>query len=579
MGAKPGRNDPCPCGSGRKWKVCCGAQKPAPSPVASAETLVREAERLLKAREFERAIVVLLEATRRLPDNPTVWSNLGAAQLVTRHLPEAIASLRRAIALRPNLARPRYHLGLALQHTGDEDAALAEYRRAASLDPKLSDAERKVGDILWEKGRAKEAALAYQRAFLAAPDTTAGRLSGAKALMAEDRRGEAEELLHDLILRDGSNAEAYFVLAHLQNDAGRFDEARANFERSIAIAPKQATAYKGLVSLKRLTESDRPLLEQILARQGERDLGERERMTLRFAAGKAYDDLKDYARATEQWDLANAIRRRLAPNFDREDYARRIDRILARFTGDFFASLPARSQDETPLLILGMPRSGTTLIERILSSHPRIGGGGELVFWRENGLVWADADANKLEEARRSICDAYQSVLRGIALGSGDALRVTDKMPFNFLWVGLVHFVFPRARIIHSRRHPVDTCLSVYSTQFAQDWGFASDRSDLVFYYRQYERLMDHWRTVIPSDRFLEVDYEDVTARPEEAARELVAFAGVEWDEACLRPERNPDAIRTSSKWQARQPVYRSSVERWRSYEPWLGELRELLPA
>jgi hypothetical protein len=138
--------------------------------------------------------------------------------------------------------------------------------------------------------------------------------------------------------------------------------------------------------------------------------------------------------------------------------------------------------------------------------------------------------------------------------------------------------LFPRARIIHCRRHPIDTCLSLYQTQFSQNWGFASDRGDLAWYYRQYVRLMDHWRTVLPSDRLMEIYYEETTASPGTVARRLIGFCGLEWEAACLHPEQNPSAVRTASKWQARQPIYRTSVGRWQCYEPWIGELRELLP-
>jgi len=304
-------------------------------------------------------------------------------------------------------------------------------------------------------------------------------------------------------------------------------------------------------------------------------------MTLHFAVGKGLDDLKDYAGAIEHFDAANRIRGKLT-RFSRGEHERLVDRMIARFTREFFASHPMAGNEagnETPLLVLGMPRSGTTLIDRILSSHPRVGGGGELVFWRQRGHVWADAQIDKLRAEADALRGDYLRVLRGVA-GGESALRVTDKMPFNYLWIGLVHLLFPDARILHSRRNPIDTCLSIYSTQFLAPryWGFACDRGDLAWYYRQYLRLMDHWRAVLPAERFLEVDYEETTAAPEEVARRLIAFAGLEWDPACMSPERNPDAIKTSSKWQARQPIYRSSVERWRNYEPWLGELRGLLP-
>jgi hypothetical protein len=221
-----------------------------------------------------------------------------------------------------------------------------------------------------------------------------------------------------------------------------------------------------------------------------------------------------------------------------------------------------------------MPRSGTTLIERIVSSHPQVAGAGELGFWNAHAPALVDAPLDVIASRGGAVRGDYLHLLRTVG---PEALRVTDKMPFNFLWVGLVHMVLPRARIVHCRRNPIDTCLSIYQTQFAQNWGFASDRADLAAYYRQYLRLMEHWRAVLPADRFAEVDYEDATRDPEATARRLVAFCGLPWDPACLSPERNPDAVRTASKWQARQPIYRTSVERWRSYEPWIGELRQLV--
>jgi hypothetical protein len=298
-------------------------------------------------------------------------------------------------------------------------------------------------------------------------------------------------------------------------------------------------------------------------------------MMLHFAAGKVLDDLRDYGAAMEHFDAANGIRRRIAP-FDASEFARGVDGLVARFTRDFFAKNAALgSDDETPILVLGMPRSGTTLIERILSSHPQVGGGGERSFWNENAPAWVSAPTSKLAAGAEGLRASYLGLLRGVAR---EALRVTDKMPFNFLWVGLVHVLLPKARVVHCRRNPVDTCLSMYSTYFAQHWGFASDRRDLAAYYRQYVRLTDHLRTVLPADRMIDVDYEQATASPEETARRLIAFCGLDWNQACLSPERNADAVRTASRWQARQPIYRTSVERWRNYEPWLGELRELLP-
>jgi hypothetical protein len=161
--------------------------------------------------------------------------------------------------------------------------------------------------------------------------------------------------------------------------------------------------------------------------------------------------------------------------------------------------------------------------------------------------------------------------------GDSHVARATDKMPFNYLWAGLVHLLFPNAVFVHCRRNPVDTCLSIYMTEFAAVPAFSNSFEDLVIYHRHFSRLMDHWRAVIPTDRYIEIDYEDVARDPEKTARSLLAFCGLDWDPACLHPERNRQKIATASHWQARQPIYRSSLERWRHYEPWLGELRSLL--
>jgi tetratricopeptide (TPR) repeat protein len=541
----------------------------------SAASLLQRAAGLLKAGQFEEAMGPLLEAARLDPNNPELLNNLGAACLFTRRLPEAITWLRRAIALRPTVGRPYFTLGLALAQTGDYERALEAHRRATELEPGLAEAHGRVADILMRKGMRDDAASSYERAFAAAPETTYGRLCRAKALSAQDRPREAEQQLRELVAHDSSNSEAYLVLGHLLNEAGRFDEAAASFERSIALAPWQTTAYQGLVSSRRLTESDRPLIARIVSRLEARDIADRQRMMLHFSAGKGLDDLGDYAGAIHHFDAANRIRRKLAP-FDLAKLKERVDRTIARFTRELFASNAALgNDDETPILVLGMPRSGTTLIERIVSSHPEVGGGGELVFWDQHGPAWVDAETDRLVEGADKLRGDYLRLLHAIA---PQAARVTDKMPFNFFWIGLVHLVLPRARVIHCKRNPIDTCLSVYTTYFAKDWGFASERADLVSYYREYVRLMDHWRAVLPAERLVDVEYEEATAAPEETARRLIAFSGLQWDAACLQPERNPDVVRTANKWQSRQPVYRSSVERWRHYEPWIGALKDLLP-
>jgi hypothetical protein len=212
--------------------------------------------------------------------------------------------------------------------------------------------------------------------------------------------------------------------------------------------------------------------------------------------------------------------------------------------------------------------------------HPEVGASGELQFWNQRGTEWhrSDTAGNEgpfvVSDFLAKAAADYLAVLRAIA---PKAARVTDKMPFNFLWAGLIHMAFPRATIIHCRRSAIDTALSIHQTHFRPDMAFPTGGVELVAYFRDYQRLIDHWRSVLPADRFPEVDYEDLTRAPEPVIRRIIAACGLAWDDACLRPESNPRAVNTPSKWQARQPIYRTSVARWRRYEPWLGPLRALV--
>jgi hypothetical protein len=312
----------------------------------------------------------------------------------------------------------------------------------------------------------------------------------------------------------------------------------------------------------------------------DQNLADRDRVNLHFALGKARDDLAEYEQAMRHFDEANRIEAQLQKlagrTSHRKEYAAEIDRIIETYTPEFFArQKPFGCASELPILIVGMPRSGTTLVEQILSSHTKVDSGGELTFWSEQFPALAEVAPIELDPAlTRNLATEYLAVLRDI---SPAAERVTDKTPGNFQLLGPIHLIFPQARITHCRRNPIDTCLSIYFTYFGTMKDFTGDRGDIVFFYEQYLRLTAHWRRVLRADRFLEIDYEVLVADRERLTRHIVEFCGLEWDEACLHSERNRRVIKTASNWQARQPVYTTSVARWRHYEPWLGEFRQFL--
>ena len=374
---------------------------------------------------------------------------------------------------------------------------------------------------------------------------------------------------------DPGNAMAHDLLGNLLAEFGRFEEARECFQRVIAIAPLLAGSYYDLVRCRPGTREDDDLLQRMEAALDTPGLEAAQRLRLHLALGKAADDLGDYALAMQHFDAADEVRRGSTP-FDSAAFPIQIDRLIARCTPELIARGPELgSGDARPVLIVGMPRSGTTLVEQIISMHPEVGAGGELHFWNERGAAWQRSGTEGNEKAflGKAVAD-YLRVLREIA---PKAARVTDKMPFNFLWAGLIHIALPRAIIIHCRRTSIDTALSIHQTHFHPSLAFPTGGAELVAYFRGYQRLIGHWRSVLPSDRFIEVDYEDLTREPEPVIRRIIAACGLAWNDECLRPESNPRAVKTPSKWQTRQPIYRTSVARWRRYEPWLGPLRALL--
>jgi tetratricopeptide (TPR) repeat protein len=340
----------------------------------------------------------------------------------------------------------------------------------------------------------------------------------------------------------------------------------AMLRKATEIDPDRVGAWHNIAILTKISAGERSFVERLQEMLTAPRRTDYERSMLHFALGKAYDDLGEPELAIGHFDQGNALERKKL-SFDRAEFATGIDRIIATFTADFFCRhAGVGTRDQLPLLILGMPRSGTTLVEQIVSAHPMVAAGGELTFWSEHQ---SPGSGDGLRQAGAE----YLALLRRIG---PEAARITDKGPFNFLALGQIRLALPQARVIHCRRDPIDTCLSIYFTRFAVPQPFAYDRGDLVFYYRQYQRLMAHWRAALSADRLIEVDYEAMTADPEAQTRRLIDFCGLPWDDACLAPERNQGLVRTASVWQARQPVYRSSVARWHRYQPWLGELRQL---
>lgn len=542
---------------------------------APALQLLARATQALKAGRPGDAVPLLREAAAMQPGNPGVQHDLGLACLETGLLSEAVTALRKAVAVNPRFTDAHFRLGMALEQAGEVREAIVAYDRATELLPSFTEAWYRAGALVFLLGHRMEAIGCFRRAAAAGPKTTFGRLGKARALLAEDRDAEAEKVLRQTLALDPGCAVAQDLLGNLLASDGRFAEARVLFERAVAQAPGMAGTYYDLVRCWRLTQADADLLARMAAALGTPGLAPEQRMRVHLAIGKAADDLGDYELAMRHFDTADEVRRRVAA-FDADAFEREIDRMVGRFTPELVARAPELGVAEPrPVLIVGMPRSGTTLTEQIISGHPDAAAAGELSFWGDRGTEWLQAGAAGLkapflQEAGRD----YLALLRTV---SPSAARVTDKMPFNFIWAGLIHLALPHATIIHCRRQPIDSALSIHQTHFNPQVAFPTGGAELVRYFHNYQRLTAHWRRVLPVDRFIEIDYESLTDAPEPVIRRMVAACGLPWSDVCLRPELNQRSVKTPSKWQARQPIYRDAVARWRRYEPWLGPLRALL--
>jgi tetratricopeptide (TPR) repeat protein len=544
------------------------------APEPNIGPLLARASQLLKAGRPGDAVGPLTEAARLQPGNSSLQHDLGVACLESGRPADALAAFRRSVEGNPRFAKAYWRMGTALEALGETVAAIAAYRRATELLPSLTEAAYRAGNLLETLGNRAEAIACFRRAA-SSGKTSLGRLGAARALLAENRDADAERVLRQTLALDPTNAVANDLLGTVLADAGRFDEAGNCHERAIAKEPLLAGSYYELARCRRLTADDDALVARMQVALADPRLDAAQRLRVHLALAKAADDVGDYALAMRHCDAADALRRGLVA-FDPDAFAAQVTRLIARFTPDLIErALQLGQTDATPVLILGMPRSGTTLVEQIVSGHKEVRGGGELDFWTVRGAQYEQAGPAGTEAP--FLCRAaadYLGVLRGIA---PDAARVTDKMPLNFVWAGLIHLALPRATIIHCRRSPIDTALSIHQTHFNRHLRFPTGGPELVAYYRQYRRLTDHWRAVLPADRFVEIDYAALTAEPEPTIRRIVASCGLEWDDACLQPERNPRVVKTPSRWQARQPVYRTAVNKWRRYEPWLGPLGALV--
>ncbi|MDR3692706.1 MAG: sulfotransferase [Fimbriimonas sp.] len=525
-----------------------------------------------------------LHAARRAvelsPNDPQGIAQLGICQMDVRLLKDAEENLKKAISLAPNVIPIQYNLSQCLFLRGNLKEGQAVLLQALRNSRQNVESLLKLAQFLLTQNNAHGAEACVRYALDIAPRSDLANLLLARILLEENRSTEAEPCIRVALEQGSTDAQAHAMLGMAVQSLGRLDEAVGSFRKSIEREPRQGYAYFTLVHSKRIVEEDRPMVERMLELVDDPDLPTAQITFLRYGIGKALEDLGEYEGSMAAFDEANrleATQKFKDRKFDRRQYADSFDRTIRQFSAKFLAQhRTAGSESDVPIFVVGMMRSGTTLVEQILSCHSRVAAAGEQVFWLDNWREAMNEPRHELNgDGLRSSAERYLALLQTIAPG---AERIVDKMPVNYAGLGIIHLAFPNAKIIHTRRDPVDTCLSIYTTPNRALTEYAHVRENIVFAYRQYLKVMEHWRKVLPADAFLDVDYEALVSNSEPVIRQIVDFCGLEWDDRCLRPHENPRAVVTPSVWQVRQPFYRSSVQRWRRFEPWLGPFGELLP-
>lgn len=499
--------------------------------------------------ELDKARSIYESILRAHPAQPDALNLLGTLHLQENNLPRAIELLGAAVRLRPSDPTILNNAGFALTLARRFEEAVECLERAVSIQPDFIQALNNLGRALRMAGRDADAIYCCER----------------------------------LIEKHPARAEGYLGLARVLHDQGKLDEAVRLIRRAMTLVPESAEAIASLVQAMHFDAppDELDLLSSMAEQEG---LSKADRKVIYYSLGKIYDDLGNTAEAFRFFKRANNC---IEAEFNFDVASDLTDRIIATFDRDFFvARADYGSTSRRPIFIVGMPRSGTTLTEQIISSHPDVFGGGELEYMpriaeRLREYVVAPAKIVAFPESALTLTAEGAELLARKYLWrlrnhSTEAARVTDKLPHNFQYVGLIHLLFPKAAIIHCRRDPIDTCLSIYMQNFNDAHAYKKDLAGLGRYYKDYARLMAHWDDVLPT-RMLTLDYEVLVADPEGQIRRILDYLDLPWSDECLKFHEKQGTVLTASRWQVRQPIYGRSAGKWRAYAKDLAPLIEAL--
>ena len=525
------------------------------------------------------------------PNDAYAYNNLGVAFKTKGRLQEAVSAFQTAFRLHPELAFPHRNLADVLRLQGNLDLAITHYDRALQLAPGDAESHNGLGLVFSLQDKPDEAIAQFQLALRVKADYEEAKNNLATTLCAADKFEEAVPLYESAIQQRPDFVTARVNLGSLLIELGQFDKAIEHLEYALKIDPRNAVAFHNLgdLALANKYEFSEDQLHSINSLIESGPYRQEDAAALHFTLAGILDKQKLYDEAFKNYQLANDLQYRALKTtgvpFDPARHHQKLEKTKNVFGRDFFQSRQTSSQGlntEVPVIVVGMPRSGTSLVEQIISSHPNAAGAGELeameqlsrqlpeIFQsaREYPDCVLHAEAQTIQRAGRMYLDQLTS-------GRGKAKRVVDKTWYNFYYLGLISLLFPRARIIHCRRETMDVCISCFCANFNSiQWAWRFE--DIGFFYRSYTQLMDHWQEVLPLP-IHELSYEQLVADHESASRKLIEFCGLDWSERCLEFYENKRPVQTASRVQVRQPIYNTSIGRWKKYESHLSPLRKAL--
>jgi tetratricopeptide (TPR) repeat protein len=487
---------------------------------------------------------------------------------------EAAALYEEAVELDASHAETLNNLGSSLSYLGRYEEAEQCFRGAIAAKPNFSDPHGNLGVLLRQKSYLSDSEASLRRALKLRPTDLDARINLGLTLVFLGRLRDARACFAKVLKTHPRNVLALFGMGQIASVEGRFKEAETTYKRIMELDLKMTNAWAAVALTRKMTKADGEWLKSAeeIATSAIHPL---EEANLRFSMGKYCDDVNDFAQAFQNFKRGNELLKSAAENYDRKKRSHLIDELIRVYSRESISRIGAAgSSSAKPVFVVGMPRSGTSLAEQIIASHPATYGAGELDFWA--GLVANDTGLTQRilgEPTRPKVAEEYLRILERL---SANASRVINKAPMNSDFLGLIYSVFPNARVIYMQRDPIDTCLSCYFQNFLTGINFAFDLRDLVHYYHEHQRIMAHWRSVLPSGFILDVPYEELVVDQETWSRKMLNFIGLEWDARVLEFHTNKRQVTTASAWQVRQKIYKSSVARWHNYEKFIGPLKSL---